>query len=106
MLGPALKQVMFSAVLAKSMDAAKQFRRVILIYDVACQFSIMFKTRFGRSFPDFDLIVDLIYFLVAKMHLFSHIDDCGYRYNRVVPMAKGSRELVPSSSKQGRVRVR
>lgn len=77
----ALKQVMMSAVMAKSMHTAKQFRRVIITYDVACQFSIKFKTRFGRSFPDFEFIVDLIYFLVAKMHLFGHIDGCKYKYN-------------------------
>ncbi|KAK7025384.1 hypothetical protein VNI00_016020 [Paramarasmius palmivorus] len=57
------------------------FRRVVQIYDVACQFSIHFPKRIESYGWELGDVVEFIIFLVPKMHLDGHISDCKYRYS-------------------------
>lgn len=66
--------------MSSSLDRVKFFKRFITTYDVACQFEVHFGERIFKSFPDLAPIVDLINFLVPKMHLDGHKDKCKYRF--------------------------
>ncbi|PBK92802.1 hypothetical protein ARMGADRAFT_1080865 [Armillaria gallica] len=65
----------------QSLKAAKYFRRIILTYDIACQYHTKLKERFTKCFLEISDIVDIINCLVPKMHLDGHIDNCKYRFS-------------------------
>ncbi|KAJ7576091.1 hypothetical protein C8J56DRAFT_800545, partial [Mycena floridula] len=61
-------------------------KRILLTYDIACQYSIHFAERFQEeqfAGPVWDSIretVTQIQMLVPKLHLKGHIDDCQFRW--------------------------
>ncbi|KAF9024287.1 hypothetical protein BDZ89DRAFT_954844 [Hymenopellis radicata] len=81
----ALIMVFQRFVSSHSINLARFFRRILTTYDVACQFEIHFGTRVLKNFPNLaemlPALVDLIKFLVPKMHLDGHKDNCRYRYS-------------------------
>jgi hypothetical protein len=62
-------------------NKAKFFRRIVLTYDIACQYLINLRKRFGEEFDDLAAILDMVVLLVPKMHLDGHVSDCKYRYS-------------------------
>ncbi|KDQ05651.1 hypothetical protein BOTBODRAFT_98592, partial [Botryobasidium botryosum FD-172 SS1] len=54
--------------------------RIVVSYDVACQYVKHFRERFEAQFPDVK-DHDRFEFLIPKMHLYAHKDDCHYRYS-------------------------
>jgi len=61
--------------------SAKFFSRIVISYDVACQYSIYLHTRFEANFPELAELVDFMHLLVPKKHLDGHKDDCKYRFS-------------------------
>ncbi|KDQ15239.1 hypothetical protein BOTBODRAFT_108942 [Botryobasidium botryosum FD-172 SS1] len=53
---------------------------IVVSYDVACQYVKHFRKRFEAQFPDIK-DYDRFEFLIPKMHLYAHKDDCHYRYS-------------------------
>ncbi|KAK0243559.1 hypothetical protein EDD85DRAFT_988135 [Armillaria nabsnona] len=64
-----------------SLTGAKYFRRIVLTYDVACQYQANLQKCFNTSFLDIADIIDIIICLVPKMHLDGHIECCKYEYS-------------------------
>ena len=54
---------------------------IVTTYDIACQYGINIVERFQKNFPDLADVVGRIEFLVPKLHLQAHKDDCQYRYS-------------------------
>lgn len=54
---------------------------IVVTYDIACQYGIGIVERFRQRFPDLVDVVSQIVFLVPKLHLQAHKDDCQYRYS-------------------------
>ncbi|KDQ06097.1 hypothetical protein BOTBODRAFT_98508, partial [Botryobasidium botryosum FD-172 SS1] len=54
--------------------------RIAVSYDVACQYVKHFRKRFEAQFPDIK-DHDRFEFLIPKMHLYAHKDNCHYRYS-------------------------
>ena len=50
-------------------------------YDIACQYENKIEERFAKNFPDLVDVVSQIEFLVPKLHLHGHKDDCQYCYS-------------------------
>ena len=67
--------------LAGAVKQAKLIRFIVVTYDIACQYSIKIKERFAKNFPDLSSIIDRISFLVPKLHLQGHKDDCQFRWS-------------------------
>ncbi|KAF9471253.1 hypothetical protein BDN70DRAFT_977471 [Pholiota conissans] len=65
----------------RSLQGARFFSRILLSYDVACQYYVHLVKRFNVSFPDLLDIVKQIQLLVPKKHLDGHKDDCKYRFS-------------------------
>ncbi|PBK88439.1 hypothetical protein ARMGADRAFT_1120515, partial [Armillaria gallica] len=59
----------------------KYFQRIILTYNVACQYQANLQKCFNTSFLDIADIIDIIICLVPKMHLDGHIKHCKYEYS-------------------------
>ncbi|KAJ3539948.1 hypothetical protein NMY22_g4499 [Coprinellus aureogranulatus] len=79
----ALRRFVLAAI---SLQRARYFQRIVVTYDVACQYWVHLKERFANAaedFPIFDIatVVDAIHMLVPKMHLDGHKEDCRYRYS-------------------------
>lgn len=76
---------MMLTILSHSLLGAKYIRRVVLTYDIACQFSINIRKRFAElpfsETPSIGDLVDMIVFLVPKLHLDGHKSDCKYRWS-------------------------
>ena len=53
--------------------------RVLIAYDVACQFCVNLKERMEQEFPDLSL--DAIEFAIGKMHVQGHVEKCHWVYN-------------------------
>ncbi|KAL0061228.1 hypothetical protein AAF712_011987 [Marasmius tenuissimus] len=68
-------------VMAEALRRTKFFRRVVVIYDIACQFSINFRSRIEQYLPELGDVVDLFLWLVGKLHLDGHIPDCKYLFS-------------------------
>ncbi|KAL0564360.1 hypothetical protein V5O48_017686, partial [Marasmius crinis-equi] len=79
-LARALRQYVFSLIPEQSLNAAKFFRRILMTYDVACVFHIHLRDRFETNFPDLAPIIDAMYLLVPKMHLYGHKEDCRFKF--------------------------
>lgn len=74
------------AAAAISLGRAKYFRRILVTYDIACQYFIHLRSRFLAAslvYPEFDVgpFIDIMNMLVPKMHLSGHKDDCKYRFS-------------------------
>jgi hypothetical protein len=71
--------------LQHSLEGAKAIKRIVLTYDISCQFSKKLKERFTEepfvSTPNISHIVDMLVPLVPKLHLDGHKSDCKYRYS-------------------------
>ena len=57
---------------ANSLGRAKFFRRIVVTYDVACQYSVHLGERLQKGFPDISDIIDKITMYVPKFHLEGH----------------------------------
>ncbi|KAL0568821.1 hypothetical protein V5O48_013154 [Marasmius crinis-equi] len=57
------------------------FRRLVIIYDIACQYHINFLERIKNYLPDLVDVVDLIVWLIGKLHADGHITPCKYRFS-------------------------
>ncbi|KAL0070568.1 hypothetical protein AAF712_002407 [Marasmius tenuissimus] len=68
-------------VMAEALRRTKFFRRLLMIYDIACQFYVKLRQRFKEYLPELSDIVDFMHWLVGKMHLDNHISACKYRFN-------------------------
>lgn len=55
--------------------------RVVLTYDVGCQYTINLVQRFIKHFPDLADRIDLVTVRVPKMHILGHKYDCMLRYS-------------------------
>jgi hypothetical protein len=62
------------------MENIKNLKELVVSYDIACQYSKNFYTRFNTSpflnLPDYD-----IKFMINKFHLPGHKEDCRYPYS-------------------------
>ncbi|KAJ2912805.1 hypothetical protein MD484_g7609, partial [Candolleomyces efflorescens] len=78
----ALARALYHFISTMSLRNAKIFfRRIIVTYDVACQYFVKLKERFRVSFAELSDVVDIIRMLVPKMHLDGHKEDCRYRFS-------------------------
>ncbi|KAJ8087598.1 hypothetical protein PM082_006431 [Marasmius tenuissimus] len=68
-------------VMAEALQRTKFFQRLLMIYDIACQFYVKLRQRFKEYLPELSDIVDFMHWLVGKMHLDNHISACKYRFN-------------------------
>ncbi|KAL0058117.1 hypothetical protein AAF712_015211 [Marasmius tenuissimus] len=68
-------------VMKESLKRTKFFRRLVMIYDIACQFHVKFRDRIKEYLPELSDTVDYMHWLVGKMHLDGHIRPCKYRFN-------------------------
>ncbi|KAF8963730.1 hypothetical protein BDZ97DRAFT_1637389, partial [Flammula alnicola] len=55
--------------------------RILVTYDVACQYFIHLKSRFLLSFAALAPLIDIVNMLVPKKHLDGHKEDCRYRFS-------------------------
>ncbi|KAK7027953.1 hypothetical protein VNI00_015036 [Paramarasmius palmivorus] len=62
-------------------EAAKWFRRILLLYDVVCQFRVNLPERFQLQFPDLAPVIEVMRTLIPKMHLYGHVEPCKYKYS-------------------------
>ncbi|KAK1227310.1 hypothetical protein PQX77_009695 [Marasmius sp. AFHP31] len=76
-------------VMAESLRRTKFFRRLVIIYDIACQFHVKFRDRFEKYLPELSDTVDFIRWLIGKMHIDNHLDDCKYRFSLNYTMCCG-----------------
>lgn len=71
--------------LQQSLEGAKAIKRLVLTYDIACQFSKNIKARFSEepfvNTPGIGDMVDMLVHLVPKLHLEGHKSDCKYCYS-------------------------
>ncbi|KAL0569452.1 hypothetical protein V5O48_012511 [Marasmius crinis-equi] len=79
-LARALRQYVSSIVPFQSLEAAKFFGRILMTYDVACVFQVHIRDRFNANFNDLASIIDAMYLLVPKMHLYGHKEDCRFQF--------------------------
>ncbi|KAK0474520.1 hypothetical protein IW261DRAFT_1422824 [Armillaria novae-zelandiae] len=78
---------------------SKYFWRVVLTYDVACQYHVKLRKCFIDNFIDLADIIDIILCLVPKMHLDGHIEKCKYEFslNYVKGMGRSHGEGIEAS---------
>lgn len=50
-------------------------------YDINCQYAKHLAERFAVHFPDLAEVVKVLRFLIPKLHLRGHKDDCQYKYS-------------------------
>ncbi|KAL1712183.1 hypothetical protein EV715DRAFT_214149 [Schizophyllum commune] len=74
----ALTRALKRIVGANSLDRAKYFHRIVVTYDVACQYSVNLGERLQNGFPDISDVIDRIKMYVPKFHLAGHKDDCKF----------------------------
>ena len=67
--------------LAMALHRGYAVKYLMTTYDIACQYGNNIEERFAKNFPDLVEIVSRIEFLVPKLHLQGHKDDCQYRYS-------------------------
>ncbi|KAK1217927.1 hypothetical protein PQX77_019402 [Marasmius sp. AFHP31] len=79
-LARALHQYVSNLVSMQSFEAAKFFRRILMTYDVACVFYVHLRERFDENFADLAAIIDAMYLLVPKMHLYEHKEECRFKF--------------------------
>ncbi|KAK1215180.1 hypothetical protein PQX77_022217 [Marasmius sp. AFHP31] len=79
-LARALRQYVSDLVPMQSLQAAKFFRRILMTYDVACVFYVHLRERFDENFADLAAIIDAMYLLVPKMHLYGHKEECRFKF--------------------------
>ncbi len=54
---------------------------IIVAYDVACQYNIDAEKWFAMTAPDILAILAIVLFLVGKMHLQAHEEQCQFLYS-------------------------
>ncbi|KLO06221.1 hypothetical protein SCHPADRAFT_946269 [Schizopora paradoxa] len=68
-------------VLASVLRNLRGLKRMVLAYDVACQYNINVHKRFSKTAPDVLDTLPMVEFLVGKMHLQAHEEECRYLYS-------------------------
>lgn len=64
--------------LKHTLTTYSQLDRIVVSYDVACQYYKNFWARIEKKWPNLCRLKDKIIFLVPKMHLMAHKGDCQY----------------------------
>lgn len=67
--------------LAGALQGTEDIERVVLSYDVNCQYARKFLARMTDHFDEDIPHINDIEFLIPKMHLIGHCDDCKYLYS-------------------------
>jgi len=66
---------------AGALDGTDGIVRIVLSYDLGCQYGINFVPRMEARFPHLKGRLHRVVFLVPKMHLYGHKEDCQYLYS-------------------------
>ncbi|KAK0467546.1 hypothetical protein IW261DRAFT_1426486 [Armillaria novae-zelandiae] len=82
-----------------AVECEKYFWRVVLTYDIACQYHVKLCKHFVDNFIDLADIINIILCLVLKMHLDGHIEKCKYKFslNYVKGMGRSHGEGIEAS---------
>lgn len=67
--------------MAGSLENTEELQKVVLSYDQACKYSILFRARMEQRFPHLRGQFDKFQYLVNKAHLPNHIEECVLMFN-------------------------
>jgi len=73
--------VIVDYALAKALDNLKDHPYIVISYDIACQFCKNAVERFKKHFPQLTDTIDRAVFVVPKMHIQNHVEECLVRYS-------------------------
>lgn len=66
--------------MAQALLPGEDIPRKVVCYDLACQYSKKFPSRFERRFPLVSVIIGIIIWVVGKMHGQGHQESCQYEH--------------------------
>ena len=80
--------------LCGALQCTKGIKRIILAYDIGCQYSVNLISRYRQQFPDVSL--DNLIVLIGKMHATTHKDECqwGMSFNYTNGVERTNEEVA------------
>lgn len=67
--------------LAGALQGKSKIRRIVLSYDIGCQYRKKLLRRFQMCFPSMLQCIERIMVRVGKLHLYGHEDQCQYGFS-------------------------